>query len=386
MVRRNRAREAGGQIMGGGGTIGTDLGLVMPAIVGFSLSLITCVMLVLTQRWHGSVTHDDHSGPQKFHVDPTPRIGGAAIAVGYLGTWVVLPEHLREIWWAIGLAGLAPLGAGLVEDLTRKAGVKVRLAATMGGGLIFAILSGYLMDRVDLWGMDWLLTFPVFAYFFTAFAMGGVANAINIIDGFNGLASGAMIIMFGAFAWVAHQVGDELVFGLALLFGALVLGFFVVNFPMGRIFLGDGGAYFAGFLLAALGVLLPARNVEISAWTAILICGYPVIETLASMLRKSRREGHSVGQPDRVHFHMLAHRRYARRIVRQPGRKKLRNPVTALVTWAMPVMTTLFVMISYESAILSAAFFFLTAFLYDQIYKVMSLNGGRLKLGLARLL
>ena len=129
-----------------------------------------------------------------------------------------------------------------------------------------------------------------------------------------------------------------------------------------------------------------AFRARISAWAAILICGYPVIETLASMLRKSRREGHSVGRPDRVHFHMLAHRRYARRIVRRPERRKLRNPVTALVTWAMPLMTTLFVMISYDSAVLSAAFFFLTAVLYDQIYKVMSLNGARLKLGLARLL
>ena len=80
--------------------------------------------------------------------------------------------------------------------------------------------------------------------------MGGVANAINIIDGFNGLAAGSLLIMFGAFAWVAHRLGDDLVFALAMLYAALVLGFFVVNFPHGKIFLGDGGAYFAGFLLA----------------------------------------------------------------------------------------------------------------------------------------
>jgi UDP-N-acetylmuramyl pentapeptide phosphotransferase/UDP-N-acetylglucosamine-1-phosphate transferase len=369
-----------------GTIIGAGFELAIPALVAFSASLLVCLGLVLTQRLHGRFTHDHHSGPQKFHLDPTPRIGGIGIALGYLAVWFVLPVHLRGIWMVIGLAGIAPLAAGLAEDLTRQVGVKVRLIATMGGGLMFAFLSGYLMDKVDLWGMDWLLAFPVVAYLFTAFAMGGVANAINIIDGFNGLAAGSLIIMFGAFGWVAYQVGDDLVFGLALLFAALVLGFFIVNFPTGRIFLGDGGAYFCGFLLAALGVLLPARNVEISAWTAILICAYPVIETLASMRRKARREGHSVGQPDRVHFHMLAHRRYARRIVRQPRRKKMRNPVTAAVTWVLPLMTTLFVMASYQSAFLSACFFFLTAFLYDQIYKVMSLNGGRLKLGLARLL
>lgn len=372
--------------MDAGGTIGVGIELAVPALVAFSASLLACLGLVLTQRLHGRFTHDDHFGPQKFHFDPTPRIGGMGIALGYLVAWFVLPVQFRGIWLVIGFAGLAPLAAGLLEDLTRQVGVKVRLIATMSGGLMFAFLSGYLMDKVDLWGMDWLLGFPVAAYLFTAFAMGGVANAINIIDGFNGLASGALIIMFAAFAWVAHQVGDGLVFGLALMFAALVAGFFMVNFPTGRIFLGDGGAYFCGFLLAVLGVLLPARNVEISAWTAILICAYPVIETLASMRRKARREGHSVGQPDRVHFHMLAHRRYARRIVRQPTRKKLRNPVTALVTWALPLTTTVFVMLSYENALASAGFFFLTVFLYDRIYKVMSLNGGRPKLGLARLL
>ena len=150
--------------------------------------------------------------------------------------------------------------------------------------------------------------------------MGGVANAINIIDGFNGLAAGAMLIMLAAFAVVAHRVDDDLVFSLAVIYGALVLGFFLVNFPGGRIFLGDGGAYFCGFLLAALGVLLPARNADVSAWNALLICAYPVIETLASIRRKARRDGHSVGQPDRVHFHMLAHRRYARRLVSETAR------------------------------------------------------------------
>ena len=142
--------------------------------------------------------------------------------------------------------------------------------------------------------------------------MGGVANAINIIDGFHGLAAGAMLIMLGALR-LSSRTGSATTWSsaLAVLYGALILGFFLVNFPHGKIFLGDGGAYFCGFLLAALGVLLPARNLEVSAWTAILICAYPVIETLASMRRKARRDGHSVGQPDRVHFHMLAHRRYA---------------------------------------------------------------------------
>ena len=356
------------------------------AFAAFALSLAFCLILVLTRAWHGRFTNDHLTGPQKFHRHAVPRIGGLAIALAYWLVWPLLPPEIRPVWLAIGFAGLPALGAGLGEDLTRKVGVRWRLFATMGAGVIFALSTGYVMDKVDLPGVDWLLSFYLVGLLFTGFAMGGVANAINIIDGFNGLAGGALLIMFGAFAWVAHQVGDGLVFGLAILYAALVLGFFVVNFPLGKIFLGDGGAYFCGFLLATLGVLLPARNPEVSAWAAILICAYPVIETLASMRRKSKRDGHSVGQPDRVHFHMLAHRRYARRIVRRKDASHLRNPATSVVTWVMPVLTTVFVAFSYDNALLSAVLFFVTAFIYGQLYRVMSLNAPNLPLGLARLL
>lgn len=360
--------------------------LAAPAAVAFLVGVVGCLALIATERWHGRFTHDGTHGLQKFHKHPVPRIGGIAIALGYLAAWPFVPGDIAAIWGLIGLAGVPAFAAGLGEDLTKRVGVRARLMATMLAGVIFALATGYVMDKVDLPGVDLLLSVYVVALFFTGFAMGGVANAINIIDGFNGLASGALIIMLGGFAWVAWQVGDELVLSLALIWAALVLGFFVVNFPFGKIFLGDGGAYFCGFLLAALGVLLPARNAEVSAWTAILICGYPVIETLASMRRKARREGHSVGQPDRVHFHMLAHRRYARRMVKRSGRVDLRNPATAVVTWTLPLITTAFVMIGYDSVVLCAAFFFATVWIYALVYRVMSLNSPWLPVGLARLL
>ncbi len=360
--------------------------LIAPAVVGFSISLIVCVALVVTQHLHGHFTHDDHNGVQKFHVMPTPRIGGAAIAIAYAMVWPFVPEDIRGMWAMIGLAGIPALVAGLGEDLTRHVGIRTRLLATMASGLILAVLTGYTMHKVDLPGVDLLLQFYPLALLFTAFAVGGVANAINIIDGFNGLAAGTLLIMFGTFAAVAWLVDDMLVFCLATFFSTLILGFFVVNFPLGRIFLGDGGAYFSGFLLATLGVLLPMRNPEISSWTAILICGYPVIETLASMWRKSHRDGHSVGKPDRVHFHMLAYRRYARRFVKVGPNRHLRNPVTSVVTWFLPLLTSVLAVLSYDNAWLSAAFFFLTVIVYDEVYRVMSLNGPRLSMSLSRLL
>ncbi|CAN5691920.1 glycosyltransferase [soil metagenome] len=357
-----------------------------PMLAGFVLSFVLCLGLVATQRWHGRFSHDGLLGLQKFHKRKVPRIGGAGIWLAYWLVWPLLgDEGLRALWAQIGVAALPVILAGIAEDLTKRVGTRARLLASMAAGAVFVAMTGYAMVEVDLPGVDWLLSFSIGGLVFTAFAMGGVANAVNIIDGFNGLAAGTCLVICASFAWVAAQVGDRLVVELALIYMGLIGGFFVLNFPFGRIFLGDGGAYFLGFLLASLGVLLPMRNPEISAWAAILICGYPVIETLASMRRKARRDGYSMGVPDRVHFHMLVHRRLARRVVPAVLPAEFRNPATSVVTWLLPATTAALAAISYDSALLSAMFFFLTVYLYMQAYGVMSLNRQRMPPGLARL-
>jgi hypothetical protein len=83
---------------------------------------------------------------------------------------------------------------------------------------------------------------------------------------------------------------------------------------------------------------------------------------------------------------MLAHRRYARRMVKDRDALHLRNPATSLVTWVLPLLTAVFAGIAYETAAGSAFLFFVTVFIYTQIYRVMSLNAPKVPLGLARLL
>ncbi len=109
------------------------------------------------------------------------------------------------------------------------------------------------ITRTDIPGLDWLVAFPLGALLVTVFVVAGVANAVNIIDGFNGLASMCVVIMLIGLAYVAFAVDDRLIALLALAGVGAVLGFFVWNFPAGLVFLGDGGAYFLGFYVAELG-------------------------------------------------------------------------------------------------------------------------------------
>jgi UDP-N-acetylmuramyl pentapeptide phosphotransferase/UDP-N-acetylglucosamine-1-phosphate transferase len=86
--------------------------------------------------------------------------------------------------------------------------------------------------------------------------------------------------------------------------GAL-LGFLVWNYPKGKIFLGDGGAYLLGFWLAEISVLLIVRHPEVSPWFPMLLLVYPIFETLFSVYRRKILEGLSPGRPDRLHMHQV---------------------------------------------------------------------------------
>jgi UDP-N-acetylmuramyl pentapeptide phosphotransferase/UDP-N-acetylglucosamine-1-phosphate transferase len=146
---------------------------------------------------------------------------------------------------------------------------------------------------------------------FTAFAVCGFTNAINIIDGLNGLAAGVVLLCLSALGLIAYQVYDYEVAKLCFVIGGAIFGFLIVNYPTGKIFLGDGGAYLLGFVLGWIAVMTTARNPGISPWAPMLACAYPVIEVIFSMARRRARKL-KVGHPDRLHLHSLIWSRVAR--------------------------------------------------------------------------
>lgn len=301
-------------------------------------SLFTCVFLVVTKKWHGAFSMDSSVGVQKMHTAPTPRIAGIALVAGVLAGYVVssheaAAEEKRAILSTILLAGMPAFMFGLLEDITKKVSVKTRLLATMASGLLGWGMTDVSLTHVNIWGLDWLLGFTAISVLFTAFAVGGIANSINIIDGFNGLTAGVALIMLAAFGMIAHEVGDIPLAFTCLVIAGAVLGFFLVNWPYGKIFLGDGGAYFLGFTLAWIAILLPERNEEVSPWASLMICSYPIIEVIFSIYRrKFLRNNCDATQPDAVHLHSLANKRWVRQIFKDRS-KTLQNGLTSPILW-----------------------------------------------------
>jgi UDP-N-acetylmuramyl pentapeptide phosphotransferase/UDP-N-acetylglucosamine-1-phosphate transferase len=336
---------------------------------GFASTFLVCMLTVITKRWHGALTMDLTAGVQKFHTTPTPRVGGVPIVMGLVVAWLKAPAEMQAMLTPILFAGFPAFACGLAEDINKRVDVMQRLLVTMASGLLAWWITDYSLSRVDIWGIDWLLAFTVVSVIFTAFAVGGVANAINIIDGLNGLASAMSTLAFFGFAMIAWQVGDSTLAGVSVVLAACVWGFFWVNWPFGKLFLGDGGSYFIGFALAWVAVLLIERNPKVSAFAALMICVYPVTEVLFSIYRRKIRKENPV-MPDRLHFHSLVKRRYIDRWLSRYN-NVVRNSLTGALIGLMTMTATFLASLTYDSFISSALLSMVLSLGYVTIYARM---------------
>ena len=284
------------------------LGLLSAFLTSFAITLLIIRFKHLHQRFSSDT---DFSGPQKFHTKAVPRIGGISIAAGlFVAILIKSTEHGLDIPELIALICAIPTFAiGLTEDLTKKISVRQRLFFTAISALSVITLLNIEITHLDIPIIDILFAIPFFGFLFTIIAISGLANAYNIIDGFNGLSSMVGIITLLALAYLGYTLHDTTIIFLSLVMAGAVLGFFIWNYPLGLIFLGDGGAYLIGFWVAFLSIWLCNRHPEVSPWFALLINSYPIMETLFTIYRRKIHQGKNPGAPDGIHFHTLIYRR-----------------------------------------------------------------------------
>ena len=274
------------------------------------ISWVVCLLIVRNVNLKNQLNANIHLGVQKIHVTPTPRIGGIAIFTSLLCSLmlemtfhIIAPNNPFSIGFFL-LAGLPVFFAGVLEDLTNNVGVRHRLIFSALSAAVGVLLFGFLINRIDIGMLDSILILSPIAIAFTILGVSGLANATNIIDGYNGLSAGYAVIALTAMTYVAFQLNDHLIIAASIsLIGAL-LGFLYWNWPHGKLFMGDGGAYLLGFTLAELAVVMLGRNPMVSPWFTALIMAYPVFETLFTIFRRLSIKKHS-GDPDASHLHHL---------------------------------------------------------------------------------
>lgn len=309
---------------------------------------------------------------QAVHRQWAPRVGGIPLlltVVALAALWPQFPE--RQLMLGLVACALPAFCSGFIEDLTGEVGPKLRLAATFVSAALAWFALGAKLTAVSMPLLDPVLgTYSIAAFVFTAFAVAGVAHSVNIIDGFNGLSACFCLIAFATFFVIANIVGDTFIQGLSLLYCGALVGFLIWNFPFGRIFLGDGGAYFLGFSLAEVSVLLVERNPQVSPWFCLLVLIYPVWDTLFSFYRRQVVRGTSWSRADTLHLHHLVYRRLVRPYRLESSDDIVAcNAITSVYLWGLSLLAAIPAVLYWDRPLFLVGFTLLFGLTYVLLYR-----------------
>lgn len=315
-------------------------------LVLFCLSFCICSLIVFVHPWLAGFqrSREDLDSVQCAHLRSTPRIGGVGVVIATMvGLLFLLPAHQTLSLPLFALTLMPVFLTGLAEDLGWRVSASGRLLAAAISALLAVALLRIWLPPLEIPVLDVVMTVAPLAIAVTILWATGVCHAFNLIDGVNGLAGGTALLIAIGIALVAQQAGAT---GHAAVAAALVpalLGFLLLNWPFGRIFLGDAGAYSIGHALVWLAISLAWVNAQVSALALALMFFWPVADTFLAMARRMR-SGRPVGAPDRLHYHQFVMRAL---ILLSDGRigKSAANSATTVIMLplvAIPVFTAVY--------------------------------------------
>ncbi len=280
-------------------------GLILIPAIAFGLALILSpVSIRLGRRW-GLV---DRPGGRRQHRAIIPRIGGVALFGGFVGaillmrllptTWLPATADPKEAqrWLGLLVGSSFVAGFGLLDDRF-EFGPWPQYAAQFAAGVISIVFIIFIERINNPFGPNPIIFPPLLIWLLTIFWFMGAMNTINWLDGIDGLATTVAVIVALVLAIHMLRTGQQSVALLALALLGSALGFLLFNFPPARVFMGSVGAYFLGYVLAALGLIAGARVA-----TVLLVMGLPVLD-VAWLIWWRWRHGRPLGQGDRNHLH-----------------------------------------------------------------------------------
>ena len=301
----------------------------LPSIVSFFVCLVfvllTPTLFTLFQR------QGDANAVQAAHEKPTLRIGGLGLLIGILSSIVIVNFTKDFVIYASFLlcCAIPLILAGFSEDIGYRVHPKIRLGSIALSSLLCVSVLQISVTSVGIGLLDTALSYALVSVIFTVFAASGVTNAFNLIDGLNGLASFTAITSAVALSAIAMLSGMNYLQNFYTMIAIVTFGFFLLNYPFGKLFLGDGGAYLLGHCLVWGGITLGHQVTGLSAFSILLIFFWPVADTILAIWRRMRLS-RPADRPDRLHFHQLVMRFLEIRLLGR-NRRKLANPLATLI-------------------------------------------------------
>lgn len=306
--------------------------------MGMSLFLNGLIAYIWHKKFYQKLGFKTYQAIQRIHLNETPRLGGLIFILS-LASFVLYSNANESILFLkLILIPLIPIIIiGLKEDLFHNVEPAVRLMALFFVGWLFRVkFTGPLPNLADVPLVSKLLMLQGGITLFYILSMTAIANGMNLIDGVNGLCGAVTLSILSALLFLSYKTNDVAM--LSTIFSIIIIltPFMVFNYPHGKIFLGDLGAYSLGLIVSMITIIFFGRHPEISSWGAALILIYPATEVVFSLLRRMIK-GVSIYHADTSHLHLKLFHFFRP----QPHYKKIAN---ALVTpalsglWLFPLL------------------------------------------------
>jgi UDP-GlcNAc:undecaprenyl-phosphate GlcNAc-1-phosphate transferase len=306
--------------------------------MGMSLALNGFIAYLWYKKFYQKLGLKSYQEIQRIHLNETPRLGGFIFILSLI-SFVAFSNTNESIQLLkIILICLIPIIIiGIKEDLFHNVEPAIRLLTLLFVGWLFrAQFPGPLPVLTDIPFIGKLLLLQGGISIFYILSMTAVANGMNLIDGVNGLCGAVALSILGALLFLSYKTTDLVMLSTIFSVILILMPFLIFNYPYGKIFLGDLGAYSLGLIISMLTIILFGRHPEISPWGAVLILIYPATEVVFSLLRRMLK-GVSIYHADTAHLHLKLFHFFRP----QPHYKKIAN---ALVTptlsglWLFPLL------------------------------------------------
>lgn len=242
----------------------------------------------------------DIPNERKVHKKPMPRLGGLGIYGGFLLGYMLFGQHSVQMN-AILIGSFIILVTGIIDDI-KPVPAKYKLLGQIAGAAVIPLYGGIVLQDVSAFGL--YLNFGIFAVPITIIFIVAIINCINLIDGLDGLCGGITSIYFLTVGIIGMLLNNSNGLDITLTFIMLgsTLGYLLHNFPPAKIFMGDSGSMFLGYIIAVIA-LLGFKNITLtSVIIPMLLLAIPIMDTLFAIIR--RLVNHKpIGMPDKNHFH-----------------------------------------------------------------------------------
>ncbi len=268
-----------------------------------SAFIVTYLLTPVVRKIAPKIKAVDIPNNRKVHLVPIPRLGGVAIFIGFCVALYLAYLYGYRVNPGIIIAGFVLVSVGIIDDIKG-----IRPTTKLIWQIICAFIIIYFGLEINFISnpFNGVIYLGFFAIPLTLFWIVGMTNAINLIDGLDGLATGVCVIAAFTLFVVAMRMGQISTAIIMLALAGTSLAFLRYNFPPASIFLGDSGAMFLGFVLAAASITgVLKTTLVVALLIPIVILGVPIFDTLFAIGRRLKNKKHPFEADDKHIHHML---------------------------------------------------------------------------------